>query len=91
MEQKICQSCGMPMTAAEHFGTNGDGSLNEEYCVYCFKDGKFTADVTMDEMIMHNVQYLDEFNKNAGLKLTQEQAIAQMKEYSPQLKRWKNR
>jgi hypothetical protein len=89
MEQKICQSCGMPMTTAEYFGTNIGGSVNEEYCIYCFKDGKFTADVTMDEMIAHNVQYLDEFNGVAGLKLTEEQAIAQMKEYFPQLKRWK--
>ncbi len=35
MEQKICQSCGMPMSNAEEFGSNADRSKNWEYCVYC--------------------------------------------------------
>jgi hypothetical protein len=26
MEQRFCQSCGMPMMSAEQFGTNADGS-----------------------------------------------------------------
>ena len=29
MEQKICQSCGMPMSV-EQYGTNEDGSGNEK-------------------------------------------------------------
>ena len=37
--QKFCQSCAMPMTD-EQFGTNADGSKNEDYCIYCFKDGE---------------------------------------------------
>ena len=48
--QKFCQSCAMPMTE-ELFGTNADGSKNEDYCMYCFKDGEFTSDMTMEEMI----------------------------------------
>ena len=38
METKFCQSCGMPLTP-EILGTNADGSKNEEYCIYCYKDG----------------------------------------------------
>ena len=30
MEQKFCQSCGMPLTE-EILGTNADGSKNEDY------------------------------------------------------------
>jgi len=43
MNEKIkkCQKCEMPMDSTEVIGTNKDGSLNEEYCIYCFKDGKF--------------------------------------------------
>ena len=37
MEQKFCQSCGMPLTN-EILGTNTDGTLNEDYCIYCYKD-----------------------------------------------------
>lgn len=51
-EMTFCQSCGMPLEADEHFGTNKDGSKNTDYCAYCFKDGAFTADITMDEMIV---------------------------------------
>ena len=49
MEQKFCQSCGMPLTE-EVLGTNADGSKNEDYCMYCYKDGKFLQDCSMDEM-----------------------------------------
>jgi hypothetical protein len=41
MESKNCQSCGMPMKTAEEFGTNKDGSKNQDYCVYYFKNGYF--------------------------------------------------
>ena len=50
MKQKFCQSCGMPLTE-EVLGTNADGSKNEDYCMYCYKDGKFLQDCTMEEMI----------------------------------------
>ena len=47
---KFCQSCGMPLN--DHvLGTNADGSKNEEYCMYCYRDGKFLQDCTMEEMI----------------------------------------
>jgi hypothetical protein len=90
METKICQSCGMTMKTAEEFGTNGDGSKNQDYCVYCFKDGNFTSDLTLDEMIAHNVQYLDLYNQDAEVKVTKEQAVEQLKQYLPTLKRWRN-
>lgn len=88
MEQKFCQSCGMPLNAAGDHGTNSDKSLNDDYCTYCFQDGTFTQNVTMDEMINHCAQFVDEFNKGTDQKITKEQAIAQMKEYFPHLKRW---
>ena len=70
MEQKICQSCGMPMTTAEQFGTNADGSQNTDYCVYCYKDGAFLQNLTMDEMIEHCAQFVEEFNKDSEQKVT---------------------
>lgn len=88
MEHKFCQSCGMPLTETGHFGTNKGGGQNEDYCLYCFKEGAFTKECTMDEMIEHCLQYLDEFNKNADKVYTVEEARAGMKEYFPNLKRW---
>jgi hypothetical protein len=89
MEQAFCQSCGMPMTAPEHFGTNSDGTANTDYCTYCFKEGHFTQEMTMDEMISHCAQFVEEFNKDSEQKLTKEQAIVNMKQFFPLMKRWK--
>lgn len=83
-----CQSCGMPMQTADLFGTNADGSLNQDYCCYCYKDGAFVQDCTMDEMIDHCIKYLDEFNGACDTKLSKEEAIAQMRKHFPTLKRW---
>lgn len=88
MEQKICQSCGMPLTD-EVLGTNADGSKNEEYCIYCFKDGAFTKDCTMDEMIEFCSQFVDIVNKNMPQPMTKEQYEGIMHQYFPMLKRWK--
>ena len=50
MEEKYCQSCGMPMgNTGEFYGTNADGSKNTEYCSYCFDSGKFTGEISRSE------------------------------------------
>ncbi|MGE5042236.1 MAG: zinc ribbon domain-containing protein [Candidatus Levyibacteriota bacterium] len=50
-EEKRCQSCGMPISV-HSFGTNASGSMNFDYCMYCFQKGGFTEpDITKQEMI----------------------------------------
>ena len=88
METKFCQSCGMPLDSKDVCGTNQDGSINEEYCCYCYKDGAFTMACTMDQMIDHCAQFVDEFNKDADFHYTKEEAVANMKLFFPTLKRW---
>lgn len=85
----FCQSCGMPMQTTDQFGTNKDGSANQEYCCYCYKEGAFVQDCTMDGMIEHCTQYLDEFNGACDTRLSKEEAIARMRKLFPTLKRWK--
>lgn len=85
---KFCQSCGMPLND-DILGTNADGCKNEDYCMHCYQDGKFTLDCSMDEMIAHCAQFIDEVNKNLPQPITKEEYIAQMKMYFPQLKRWR--
>ena len=51
MNNKICQSCGMPLNNKEELGTNKDGTINDDYCKYCYKDGEFIDDVSMEEYI----------------------------------------
>ena len=87
-EMKFCQSCGMPLNA-ENLGTNADGSKNEDYCMYCYKDGKFTNDCTMDEMIEFCAQFVDDVNKNMPKPMTKEEYKQMMRKYFPMLKRWR--
>ena len=86
-KMKFCQSCGMPLTE-EILGTNADGSKNEEYCIYCYKDGAFTGDFTMEEMVESCAQFVDEYNKNTGQNLTQEELKSMLRQFYPTLKRW---
>lgn len=88
MKQKFCQSCGMPLTE-DVLGTNADGSKNEDYCMYCYKYGQFLQDCTMEEMIEHCSQFVDEVNKNIPVPMTKEQYKQMMQQYFPMLKRWK--
>ena len=78
----------MPMTDESVFGTNKDGSKNSEYCIYCYQDGKFTQDYTMDEMIEHCAQFIKDVNRGLPQPISREEYIGQMKMYFPNLKRW---
>ena len=51
----ICQCCGMPLED-DIIGRNKDGSMNEEYCKWCYADGKFTykdKDSLLDFLVSH--------------------------------------
>ena len=86
---QFCQSCGMPLTRDEDCGLNADGSINFDYCKYCFADGKFLQECTMDEMIDHCAQFVDEVNKMLPEPMTEEQYKQMMRSYFPMLKRWR--
>ena len=86
---QFCQSCGMPLTKDEDCGKNADGSVNFDYCKYCYKDGRFVQDCTMEEMIDFCAQYVDEFNKDKSKPLTVEEYKDMMRGFFPLLKRWK--
>jgi len=80
-KQLICQCCGMPMED-ELVGHNKDGSLNENYCKWCYADGTYTYS-KMDDLINVCVKHL------TGEGFTEEQARAHMKATLPTLDYWK--
>ena len=85
MEERFCQSCGMPMGQTdERYGTEADGSKSRDYCSYCYENGTFTAQRTMEEMIDFCVEPMLESMPG----MTEESARAMMQEHLPQLKRW---
>ena len=75
--QLICQCCGMPLDDSS-ISKEPDGSFNEEYCKWCYADGKFVYE-DMDELIHFLVDHTSnetwtaeqagEFYKNQLLKL----------------------
>ncbi|MCL2086076.1 MAG: zinc ribbon domain-containing protein [Oscillospiraceae bacterium] len=88
-EMKHCQSCGMPLTKEEEIGTNKDNSKNTDYCVYCFKDGEFTDNSTMDEMIEISLKHMKEAGILEQQGMTESEAREFMYKFFPELKRWK--
>ena len=83
MENRICQSCGMPMPTDDLLATNKDGSINYDYCKYCYKDGEFIDNVTMEQYIDMCSQY----GEQAGM--TNEEMKEHLTKLFPTLKRWK--
>ena len=86
---QFCQCCGMPLMRTEDCGTYADGSTNFDYCQFCYKDGQFLQECTMDEMIEHCAQFIDEVNKNMPHPMTKEEYKQMMQQYFPMLKRWR--
>lgn len=88
---QFCQSCGMPLTCNEDCGHNADGSINFDYCKYCYADGHFVQDCTMEEMIEHCSQFVDEVNKHMPQPMTRDEYKQMMHAFFPMLKRWRHK
>jgi len=85
MEERYCQSCAMPLSATdEMYGTNADGGKNSDYCKYCFENGAFTTDCTLDEMIEICVPHM----VSAHSGMNGDEARKMMRAFFPTLKRW---
>ena len=77
----ICQCCGMPLEDGI-IGKNRDGSLNEDYCKWCYADGTYTYS-DMDDLIDVCVKHM------ASDSFTEEQAREYLKKTLPELDYWK--
>ena len=86
MKIKLCQSCAMPMNIPEaRYGTEKDGTLSSDYCSYCYQNGKFQGNPTMEEMIHTCLP----FEKEARPDQNEESLLTEMRELFPTLKRWR--
>lgn len=77
----ICQCCGMPLDDSST-SKETDGTFNEEYCKWCYKDGKFVY-TSLEELTEFLVGHLS--NENWPSR----QARAFFDEQLPQLNYWK--
>ena len=84
MEERFCQSCGMPLGADDSLcGADADGKTNTDYCKYCYENGKFTSDVDLEGMIEECVPHM------VASGMPEAQAREMMRQFLPHLKRWK--
>ncbi|MBQ1906667.1 MAG: helix-turn-helix domain-containing protein [Firmicutes bacterium] len=77
----VCQCCGMPLEEGI-IGRDADGSLNEDYCKWCYADGHYTYS-DLDELIEVCVPSM------AAQGFTEEQARSYLKDALPKLDYWK--
>ena len=56
----ICQCCGMPLDDSST-SKETDGTFNEEYCKWCYKDGKFVY-TSLEELTEFLVGHLSNEN-----------------------------
>ena len=76
----ICQCCGMPLED-ENISKEPDGEFNEDYCKWCYNDGKFIYS-SLEQLI----DFLAEHMSNKDF--SPEQARAYFSEALPKLKHW---
>ena len=78
--QLICQCCGMPLEEAS-LSREPDGAINEDYCKWCYADGKF-AYTSMDKLIDFCAEHMASEQWPAG------QVRAYLAGLLPTLKHW---
>lgn len=85
-EMRFCQSCSMPLVQEADHGREADGAISEDYCHFCYQGGSFTNEsISVDEMIEFCVPHVSNGNPYPDA----DSARRAMREYFPQLKRWK--
>ena len=77
----VCQCCGMPMEDDSVIGRDRDGALNEDYCKWCYANGKF-AYTSMDKLIDFCAEHMASEQWPAG------QVRAYLAGLLPTLKHW---
>lgn len=81
--QLVCQCCGMPLSEDSVISREPDGSYNEDYCKWCYMDGKFvyqSKESLLDFLVGHT--------PNPD-HLADEERRLQFESYLSQLKHWK--
>ena len=77
----VCQCCGMPMEDGI-LSRELDGSLNEDYCQWCYHDGGFVYD-SQEQLMEYLVAHM------SSDQFPPEQTRAYFTQLLPQLQHWK--
>lgn len=80
--QLICQCCGMPLNEDGFISKETDGSYNEDYCKWCYDNGKFNyaSKESLLDFLVGNMPNPD--------NSTDEERRKQFDKFLSQLKHW---
>ena len=81
--QLVCQCCGMPLNEDSMISKEADGSFNEDYCKWCYNDGRFAYD-SKDSLLDFLISHMPNPEN-----LPDNQRRMQYDGYLSQLKHWK--
>ena len=81
--QLVCQCCGMPLNEDSMISKEADGSFNEDYCKWCYNDGRFAYD-SKDSLLDFLISHMPNPEN-----LPDDQRRIQYDGYLSQLKHWK--
>ena len=81
--QLVCQCCGMPLNEDSMISKEADGGFNEDYCKWCYNDGKFAYD-SKDSLLDFLISHMPNPEN-----LPDDQRRMQYDGYLSQLKHWK--
>ena len=81
--QLICQCCGMPLDDIS-ISKETDGTFNEEYCKWCYTDGKFIYK-SLDELIDFLAEHM------ANENYTEQQVREYLRAQLVKLNYWKTK
>ena len=81
--QLVCQCCGMPLNEDSMISKEADGSFNEDYCKWCYNDGRFAYD-SKDSLLDFLISHMPNPEN-----LPDDQRRMQYDGYLSQLKHWK--
>lgn len=80
--QLYCQCCGMPLTEDGMISREPDGSFNEDYCTWCYTEGRFVYP-TRDSLVAFLLAHMpnpDGSSEEARRKLYDSQ-LSQLKHW----------
>ncbi|HBO61527.1 MAG TPA: XRE family transcriptional regulator [Olsenella sp.] len=85
MPEHYCQSCGMMFTGPGQHGHEADGSEAEDYCRWCYENGVYTYETSMDEMIEDCAPRMAE-----AMGWTVDESASLLGAVLPTLERWRD-
>lgn len=81
--EPVCQSCGMPLSDPDTISRDADGTANTHYCKWCYEDGHYLNECSMEDMINICAPHM------VSPGFSEEQARAWLLNLLPTLDRWK--